>query len=497
MAFGAIADGISHPLSERYASLAAAQAVYPHAEALTDQIDWAAAQAAVNAIPSALPGGGEVHFPIGRYRFGVKGVFRNANAPIILRGQTASGYNEADSGIPGSVIVSDAGAAPAFTFGIPIGGVNHRGPIFENLTFRELGLGKTGTSIRIQNVNRWAIRDCAFRGADKAIDVFCDAGSGPGAAGADASWAHIENCWLKDCTYGLYNPYGTDITVVGGDWSCTTSILSYPAGSTTGCMVVIGAWFDGGLGVDLKSFGARLVACSFENCNPAVRIQRDATLHSNSGNSNIITSCVIDGTGSGDVGIDIGVGCTGTNILGQMITNVATPISDAGTSTTIIRADGTPLTLNRPVSSSVYHLLLRIAGIDALKIYGAGSSVIHFASLIAGGKVRWLLGGNTSTDEFAIQDVNNNNLFRMLGTGNASISGTLTIGSAGDAVLRRVAADTLEMGVGDHFKLDGTWNGGRLQLGGYHLWVDATGDLRMKSGAPTSDLDGAVVGGQT
>jgi len=46
--FGAIGDGTTHPLSERFATLGAAQVVYPHAIALTDEIDWAATQAAVN-----------------------------------------------------------------------------------------------------------------------------------------------------------------------------------------------------------------------------------------------------------------------------------------------------------------------------------------------------------------------------------------------------------------------------------------------------------------
>ncbi len=45
--FGAIGSG-SNPLSTRFASLAAAQAVYPHATALTDEIDWAAIQAAID-----------------------------------------------------------------------------------------------------------------------------------------------------------------------------------------------------------------------------------------------------------------------------------------------------------------------------------------------------------------------------------------------------------------------------------------------------------------
>jgi hypothetical protein len=41
------------------------------------------------------------------------------------------------------------------------------------------------------------------------------------------------------------------------------------------------------------------------------------------------------------------------------------------------------------------------------------------------------------------------------------------------------------------------WSDGHLQLGPYHLWVDDTGRLRIKSGAPTSATDGSVVGTQT
>lgn len=37
----------------------------------------------------------------------------------------------------------------------------------------------------------------------------------------------------------------------------------------------------------------------------------------------------------------------------------------------------------------------------------------------------------------------------------------------------------------------------KLLLGGYQLWVDASGKLRIKNGAPTSDTDGTVVGTQT
>lgn len=36
-----------------------------------------------------------------------------------------------------------------------------------------------------------------------------------------------------------------------------------------------------------------------------------------------------------------------------------------------------------------------------------------------------------------------------------------------------------------------------LPMAGYFLWVDATGDLRIKNSTPTTDLDGTVVGTQT
>jgi hypothetical protein len=48
--FGAIADGNYHALSEKYSTLAAAQAVYPNAVALTDAIDYVAAMAASQAL---------------------------------------------------------------------------------------------------------------------------------------------------------------------------------------------------------------------------------------------------------------------------------------------------------------------------------------------------------------------------------------------------------------------------------------------------------------
>ena len=50
----------------------------------------------------------------------------------------------------------------------------------------------------------------------------------------------------------------------------------------------------------------------------------------------------------------------------------------------------------------------------------------------------------------------------------------------------------------NHEAFASNWDfGGKLQLGGYYLWVDSVGRLRIKNGAPSSDTDGVVVGTQT
>jgi hypothetical protein len=43
----------------------------------------------------------------------------------------------------------------------------------------------------------------------------------------------------------------------------------------------------------------------------------------------------------------------------------------------------------------------------------------------------------------------------------------------------------------------GLWNGSHIIMGSYHLWIDSTGDFRIKFGVPTSDTDGTVVGSQS
>jgi hypothetical protein len=97
--FGAIGDGDSHPLSEPYASLAAAQAIYPHATALTDEIYWAAAQSAVTEAiavePALAPNvrGQDIHFPKGVFVFNRKLDLSDSKGVTVRGAGTLTGAN--------------------------------------------------------------------------------------------------------------------------------------------------------------------------------------------------------------------------------------------------------------------------------------------------------------------------------------------------------------------------------------------------------------------
>lgn len=102
-------------------------------------------------------------------------------------------------------------------------------------------------------------------------------------------------------------------------------------------------------------------------------------------------------------------------------------------------------------------------------------------------------GSNLAT--YQMGRINSASEFRLLG---------FFSGVTGEQQLMRVKpakatpdGDHRVVCIGNGENTSGGWNTGHLQIGQYHLWVDSTGDLRIKSSAPTSDTDGTVVGTQT
>lgn len=81
--------------------------------------------------------------------------------------------------------------------------------------------------------------------------------------------------------------------------------------------------------------------------------------------------------------------------------------------------------------------------------------------------------------------------WRVTGSGFGSGATTVKVGR----VFAYHASEPISTG---HLRSIGSaWNAQHITLGGYHLWVDGSGVLRIKNGVPTSGTDGTVVGSQT
>lgn len=98
LSYGAVADGASHPLSAKYATLAMAQVDFPAAQALTDETDWAAIASCIAAHGGCLlPSAGTyvINKPIplsGQWLQGTPGratILQTANNTQVIR---ATGY---------------------------------------------------------------------------------------------------------------------------------------------------------------------------------------------------------------------------------------------------------------------------------------------------------------------------------------------------------------------------------------------------------------------
>jgi hypothetical protein len=80
--------------------------------------------------------------------------------------------------------------------------------------------------------------------------------------------------------------------------------------------------------------------------------------------------------------------------------------------------------------------------------------------------------------------------------------GELTFGdgkTSPNVGFRQLAERTVGLGERDsprYLQLGSAWNGNHALLGENHLWVDQSGNLRIKNEAPTHDFDGVIVGAQ-
>lgn len=185
----------------------------------------------------------------------------------------------------------------------------------------------------------------------------------------------------------------------------------------------------------------------------------------------------------------IGVDLTGANAcdVDVVISNCSTAIDftgDGGVNT--IRAKVITLTgqvLSSGTAGVSDTLMIECIGDVSTNIFQTPGAIKSFGNLLAASNV------------YAAHDSADQSGFGFMGPG-----GEMGLDLKGEKLYRDSAGI---LRTGSWFQVDGilwtgsAWDGSHLRLGSYNLWVDATGDLRIKSGAVASDTDGTVVGTQT
>lgn len=132
----------------------------------------------------------------------------------------------------------------------------------------------------------------------------------------------------------------------------------------------------------------------------------------------------------------------------------------------------------------------------ALGRYGFGVADPAFEVEVAGETGSYItnaVGDSSGNGTFVVSDRPNRDNRLAMGydsANNVGVIQSLTAGISARAMLLNPSGGDIGIGTG-------VWNTGCARLGAFRLWVDGSGRLRIKNGAPSSDTDGTVVGTQT
>jgi hypothetical protein len=219
--FGAIGDGRPHPLSERYESLTAARAVFPHAASLSNEIDWAATQKAIDS----LTRGGIVYLPVGTYKLNKTLTIGRSGVSVEGEGGHAGGQiGDKPTGLHFSDLPSGADAIAAIG---PNPRDSMKGVKFRRFFVEMRGSGTGGAAVKCFNCSGVDVEDVAvhvYRGANSYGIQFGDLATSRNAVIASS---------IRGCTVVSH---GTPILIGAG---CTSVSVEhcYSLGQSSGGIV--------------------------------------------------------------------------------------------------------------------------------------------------------------------------------------------------------------------------------------------------------------------
>lgn len=187
--FGATGDGTVHPLSSKFATLAAAQAVYPFVTSLTQTLDYAGIQAAINTNKN-------VFVPSGIYFINTSLLMTSNNT---IRGETNTQINRP------STFISVIGNISCF----------HYGAFFNSANIENFYIYYDGG------------KPTAANGNDGKVGILFDGGdTSPGVI-------HIKNVEIDGAWWGVYDNSGNYLAKYTQVWVRRSSHGFYKANGTT------------------------------------------------------------------------------------------------------------------------------------------------------------------------------------------------------------------------------------------------------------------------
>ncbi|MBN3734641.1 hypothetical protein [Burkholderia sp. Tr-20390] len=244
--FGAIGDGNSHPISTKFSTLAMAQVVYPEAVALTDEIDWCAAQRCANYCNG---NGAETFVPNGKY------VFNHAWTVSDTSDSSETSFRTSIRGAgQRGTVISWANGADS---GLSITGTNSNGGAVAQQYVRDISLVKNdraSVGLSVTAISHMAVEDVYSTGWNLGIqyvDVqesiqknvvvnWCNGGL----LSKKGSFTQPNALSFYNCTYGNCANYGIDaqdcstFVYVGGSIESNNNATSSTANSVWGVRVV-------------------------------------------------------------------------------------------------------------------------------------------------------------------------------------------------------------------------------------------------------------------
>lgn len=205
------------------------------------------------------------------------------------------------------------------------GGFMNEGPIFENINFADVtSAGRTATLLEIHNAQRWTLRNVTLRDANVGLML-----AGPD----DNAWGGMDQCVVNNNDLGINVVFSAGFTMNGGSFIQNSVGLDLRNCSHAR---LLGIKIDDGEGVILGGRHHHLLGCSFEMCDPGVRIVHYPNEPEDYLSGGLLNQLICDFSGNGtQTGIVIEPGARNNTIM-AVGTWMGQLIDDQGENTLIL-----------------------------------------------------------------------------------------------------------------------------------------------------------------